>query len=84
MTELSKLVERDHDYCEACYGPVSPGGLIGWLRDWICFRLLLAWPTRWMPWPLLPYAGNWAYGCSHLHKRRAAALRARQDTGAER
>jgi hypothetical protein len=68
------LIEEAADYCEECNGPVLPGGLIGWVRDWICFRLVLVWPSRWIAWPLLPHAGSWAFGCSHLHKRRARKL----------
>lgn len=32
-----------------------------WIFCWACWRLTLHWPQRWMPWRLLPFAGEYAY-----------------------
>lgn len=49
--------------------------LIPKARDWCCYHIVMATPTRWADWlwpALLPYAGNWAYWWSMTPAERAA------------
>lgn len=61
-------------HCNDCFQPITGEGWLKLAFYWLCYRLLLAWPDRWMPWPILPYAGAYAYACRCPN--RAAALRA--------
>lgn len=68
-------------HCDDCYQPICDEGRMRRAFNWLCYRLLLAWPDRWMPWPLLPHAGSYAYSCGCKNRRLALRARASSDAG---
>ena len=64
-------------HCNECHAPIVGYGWWRRLFHAACFRLLMAIPDRWMPWAILPYAGNHAYTCNCKNRAAAAAVHRR-------